>query len=67
MQAVLATLALFGVIGLALVLLARGWVRSSRLGGYGAAHGPGGGEGAKGAPQEDDDVHWNWGDEKPKR
>ena len=67
MQAVLATLALLGVIGLALVLLTRGWVRSSRLGGYGVAHGPEGRKSATGVPQEDDDVRWHWGDEKPER
>ena len=67
MQALLATLGLLGVIGLALVLLARGWVRSSRLGGYGVAHGPEGRKSATGVPEEDDDVRWHWGGEKPER
>ena len=67
MQAVLATLGLLGVIGLALVLLARGWVRSSRLGGYGVAHGPEGRKSATGVPQEDDDVRWHWGGDEPER
>ena len=67
MQAVFATLGLLGVIGLALVLLARGWVRSSRLGGYVVAHGPEGRTTATGVPQEDDDVRWHWGGDEPER
>ncbi len=67
MEAVLATVALLFVIGLALVLLSRAWVRSSRLGGYRASQGPDGRESAPGVQQEDDDVHWKWGEDKPKR
>ena len=65
MEAVLAAIALLFVIGLALVLLSRGWVHSSRLGGYGAAHGAEERTSAPGVPQEDDDVRWHWGGGKP--
>jgi hypothetical protein len=67
MQAVLPTRGLLGVIGPALVLLSRGWVRSLRLGGYGLAHRPEGRRSATGVPQEDDDVRWHWGGGKPER
>ena len=39
MEAVLATVALLSLLVLALVMLSRTWVRSSRLGGYRATHG----------------------------
>jgi hypothetical protein len=64
MEGLLTTLAVLVVIGLALVLLSRTWVRSSRLGGYRATHRPDGRESDAQVP-EDDDVHWNWGDDKP--
>lgn len=66
MEAVLATVAMLLIIALALVLLSRAWVRSSRLGGYRASQGPAGRESGPRVPQEDDDVHWKWGDDKPK-
>ncbi len=59
MQALLATVGLLIVIGLALVLLSRAWVRSSRLGGYGTTHRPDGRDSGPRVP-EDDDVHWKW-------
>ena len=63
-EALLATVALLIVVVLALVLLSRTWVRSSRLGGYRATHGP---DGLERGPQvpEDDDARWHWGDGKP--
>lgn len=67
MEAVLATIALLFVIGLSLVLLSRAWVRSSRLGGYRVSPGSEGREGVPRAPEEDDDVHWRWGDDHPER
>ena len=42
MEALLATLALLIVVALALVLLSRTWVRSSKFGGYRATHEPDG-------------------------
>lgn len=60
MESLLFTAALVAVMLLALVLLAKGWVRSSRIGGYRATHGPDGVE--AGPPvREDDDVRWDWG------
>ncbi len=67
MEAVLATVALLFVVGLVLVLLSRAWVRSSRLGGYHASQGPDALESPPRVPQEDDDVRWKWGEDKPKR
>jgi len=64
MQALLATIGLLIVIGLALVLLSRAWVRSSRLGGYGTTHRADGPDPGPRVP-EDDDVHWKWkGDDR---
>jgi len=64
MEALLATVGLLFVIGLALVLLSRAWIRSSRLGGYGVSQRPDGLEPGPRVP-EDDDVHWKWeGDER---
>jgi hypothetical protein len=75
MDAWLATLAVVGLMVLALVLLGRTWPRSSRAGGYragrGAGHTPGTDAAAEPPAPEDDDVHWNWhegdtdGDERP--
>ncbi|MGB8648906.1 MAG: hypothetical protein WCF84_26955 [Anaerolineae bacterium] len=67
MEALLATAGLLLVIGLALVLLSRVWVGSSRLGGYGNSQRDDGPEpGAR--AQEDDDVRWNWkGDDRTPR
>ena len=49
------------VIVLALVVLARSWVRSSRVGGYRMTHGPDGVEDGPKVP-EDDDTRWHWPD-----
>lgn len=75
MDAWLATLAVVGLMVLALVLLARTWPRSSRGGGYRAGRGAGHAAGSDAAAEppapEDDDVHWSWpeddagGDERP--
>ncbi len=59
MDALLATAGLLVVIGLALALLSRAWVRSSRLGGYGAARRSDGADSGHEVP-EDDDVRWSW-------
>jgi hypothetical protein len=63
MQALLATVGLLIGIWLALVLLSRAWVRSSRLGGYRATHRTDGLEPGPRVP-EDDDVHWKWKGDK---
>ena len=64
MEALLATLAVLIVVVLALVLLSRTWVRSSKFGGYRATHEPDGLERGAQVP-EDVDVRWYWGDGKP--
>ena len=61
MEALLTTGALLIVMVLALVLLSRAWVRSSRLGGYRATHRPDGMEQGPQVP-EDDDAPWHWDD-----
>ena len=65
MEAVLATVALLSVLVLALVLLSRTWVRSSRLGGYRATHATDEPEQGPQVP-EDDDARWHWRDDAPK-
>ncbi len=60
MEDVLFTAGLVAVMVLALALLAKGWVRSSKIGGYRATHGVDGAEEGPGV-REDDDVHWDWG------
>lgn len=64
MEALLLTAGLVIVIVLSLVVLARAWVPSSRLGGYQRTHGP---DGLDRGPQsrEDDDVRWHWGGGNP--
>ena len=66
MDALLATVALLIVMVLALVLLSRAWVRSSRVGGYRAAHRADGIEEGAQVP-EDDDARWQWDDDRPRR
>ena len=61
MEAWLTTGALLIVMVVALVLLSRAWVRSSRLGGYRATHRPDGMEQGPQVP-EDDDARWHWDD-----
>ena len=67
MEALLFTIALLAVVAGALVVLARSWPRSSRLGGYRAGRGAGrdeaGGQAGEDHVAEDDDVHWRWRDE----
>ena len=66
MEALLSTVALGLVIAGVLVVLARSWPRSSRLGGYRtrSAARPGErqpeAEHRGEAPREDDDVRWRW-------
>jgi hypothetical protein len=65
MEALLATVLLLLIMGAALLLLARGWPRSSRLGGYrartqGRDAPTAADEEAGRANREDDDVHWHW-------
>lgn len=67
MEALLATLLVLLLMGAALLVLARGWPRSSRLGGYRArTHGDDGGPGSPAdqeqgkADREDDDARWKW-------
>ena len=66
MDALLTTVALLIVMVLALVLLSRAWVRSSRVGGYRATHRA---DGIEDGPQvpEDDDARWQWDDDHPRR
>jgi hypothetical protein len=59
MEALLATVAMLGVMGLALAVLARFWVRSSRRTGY-RISGQGGPSGEEPPIPEDDDARWNW-------
>ena len=66
MDALLTTVALLIVMVLALVLLSRAWVRSSRVGGYRASHRPDGIEDGAQVP-EDDDARWQWDDDRPRR
>ena len=69
MEAVLATVALLSLLVLALVMLSRTWVRSSRLGGYRATHGTDERtDEPEQGPQvpEDDDARWHWRDGTPK-
>ncbi len=66
MEALLATIVLFLLMGAALVVLARGWPRTSRLGGYRARTRDRGGPPSAADEErgrvnhEDDDTHWNW-------
>ncbi len=65
MDALLTTVALLIVIVVALVLLSRAWVRSSRVGGYRASHRADGIEYGAQVP-EDDDARWHWDDDHPR-
>ena len=64
--AVLLTFGLLALMGLAIIVLGRGWPRSSRLGGYRArSHdaepGSSAGDQERGAAiREDDDARWRW-------
>jgi hypothetical protein len=68
---VLFTIGMLGLMAAAIVVLGRGWPRSSRGGGYRAGRGLGAGEAGRGgagpgsAPPvpEDDDTRWRWSDE----
>lgn len=64
MEAWLTTVALLVVVVVALVILSRTWVRSSRLGGYRVTHGQDGVEQGARVP-EDDDARWHWGGGSP--
>ena len=75
MEALLLTLGVILLMVGTLVLLARTWPRSSRLGGFRAGRGAGreaeGGSDTDATVPEDDDAHWRWsdpgsgGDEQP--
>ncbi len=74
MEGLLLTLAMLGLMVLALVIVGRVWPRTSRFGGYRAGRGAGAGDDSTRAHDpdvepgqpEDDDAHWRWpGDDVP--
>ena len=66
MEGLIATLLVVTLMGGALIVLARGWPRSSRLGGYrartarGSAGSPAREQEQGVAMREDDDARWQW-------
>ncbi|MEW6223475.1 MAG: hypothetical protein AB1627_02485 [Chloroflexota bacterium] len=68
MEAALFTTVLLILMGVALIVLGRGWPRTSRLGGYharmrGGAADVAAREQARDTPiREDDDARWRWDD-----
>lgn len=67
MESILLTLLVFVLMGSALIILGRGWPRSSRLGGYRArsrdasATSPSREQETGQGIHEDDDARWSWG------
>jgi hypothetical protein len=72
---VLLTIGMLALMAVAIVVLGRGWPRSSRGGGYRAGRGLGAGETGPGAGAatrlppvpEDDDARWRWSGEPEPR
>ena len=68
MEAALFTTVLLVLMGVALIVLGRGWPRTSRLGGYRARTRGGAGSSAAREQErgtvirEDDDARWRWDD-----
>ena len=67
MESILLTLLVFLLMGAALIILGRGWPRSSHLGGYrarsrdAAGRSPAREQETGEAIREDDDARWRWG------